>query len=538
MASRMVACLLGGALVIGTIQPLSAQPFSDSAGPAWASAALAKLASEGLIQGYPDGTFRGGRALTRDEMAVIVARVLAKIETISRQLPAPQRPQAGPEAGSPPPPAQPQVTQADLDLLRRLVADLKDELADLGVRVPAVEQELAAIAPRLDNVKVTSTTRFRENVGRGAVGAGSPINGNPLTTNQAAETAPFTNNAQYMFKLNFDGSVSDDLHFIAAVMTQGASFQSFNSGNIGTASSAPAFGSQPANSTSGNGAFGSLDSAFLDWTRSWGSSDTPSTFETWLGRFGANPQPNCMADCYPVQFGPFGLLMNDTGATWSDSTADSGVNVADGLRVALHLPDALDLQTQVLIARVQGATGTNTAEAGIPVASDAYIFGEDAYGFDANLRVNYWTRLGLYYVGNQITPASNTSGPGGFGNAGQWHVYGPGGGSMNPGTTNTLTPGSYHCAAVAGTGIACPAAGNGWGAYLDSDILHGVHLDAEYAEWNDAVFATSDSGYQLNFTVNLGELTKVQHGWSLQAGYLNYGQTSTRRTARRRPTRQ
>ena len=95
---------------------------------------------------------------------------------------------------------------------------------------------------------------------------------------------------------------------------------------------------------------------------------------------------------------------------------------------------------------------------------------------------------------------------------------------MNPGNTNTLTPGSYHCAAVAGTGIACPAAGNGWGAYLDSDILHGVHLDAEYAEWNDAVFATSDSGYQLNFTVNLGELTKVQHGWSLQAGYLNYGQ--------------
>jgi len=50
-------------------QPLSAQPFSDSGRPAWASAALAKLASDGLIQGYPDGTFRGDRALTRNEMA-------------------------------------------------------------------------------------------------------------------------------------------------------------------------------------------------------------------------------------------------------------------------------------------------------------------------------------------------------------------------------------------------------------------------------------------------------------------------------------
>ena len=55
-------------------------------------------------------------------------------------------------------------------------------------------------------------------------------------------------------------------------------------------------------------------------------------------------------------------------------------------------------------------------------------------------------------------------------------------------------------------------------------MLRGVHLDVEYAEWNDAVFVTSDAGYQLNFTVNLGKLTNLKHSWSLQAGYLNYGQ--------------
>ena len=403
MVSRMLACVLGGALVTAIIQPLSAQPFSDSSGPAWAFAALAKLAAKGFIQGYPDGR-RGNRAMTRDEMAVVVARVLANVETIEHQWPAPQRPQAGPQPGSPPPAQQPQVTRADIDLLRRLVADLKDELADLGVRVPAVEQELAAIEPRLDNAKVTGTTRFLENVGRGAVGAGSPtgVNGNPLTTSQSADSAPFTNSAQFEFKLNVDGAVSDELHMIAAVMTQGDSFNVFNSGNIATATKAPAFGSQPATAAFGNGAFGSLDSAFLDWTRQWGSTDTPSKLEAWLGRFGANPQPNCMADCYPVQFGPFGLLMNDTGATWTDSTADSGVNAADGLRVALHLPGALDLQAQALLVRVQGATGGRATEAGLPVPSDAYIFGEDAYGFDANIQINIWSRLGFYYVGNQI----------------------------------------------------------------------------------------------------------------------------------------
>ena len=100
---------------------------------------------------------------------------------------------------------------------------------------------------------------------------------------------------------------------------------------------------------------------------------------------------------------------------------------------------------------------------------------------------------------------------------------------MNPGNLNTLTTGSYHCAAVAGTGITCPAAGNGWGAYLDSDILRYVHLDGEYAEWNDAVFGTTDSGYQLNVIWDLGDITKINpkvnnYNWSLQTGYLNYGQ--------------
>ena len=48
--------------------------------------------------------------------------------------------------------------------------------------------------------------------------------------------------------------------------------------------------------------------------------------------------------------------MNDTGATWSDSTADTGVNVADGLRVTLRLPAFADLQAQALIARATGPT--------------------------------------------------------------------------------------------------------------------------------------------------------------------------------------
>jgi len=495
-------------IVFAVTLPAFAQPFSDGTGPAWMSNALAKLAADGILQGYPDGTFRGDRAVTRYEMAVMVARILARIESQQQT-----SPQTGPR---PTVAAPPQISKADLDLILRLTEDLRQELADLNVRVPAAEADLRAIEARLDNVRITGLMRFREDLARTTAGQGASINGNPLTSATDAAAAPVTNRAAYLFKLVFDGFVTDHLHFIAGLMTQGDTFQTFNSGEIGAAS--------PAFTGSANGSFSSIDSAFLDWTQTWGTRpniDTPiPTLEVWLGRFGADPQPGpCSTGCYPITFGPFGLLMNDTGATWADSTSDSGVNVADGLRVALHLPNFADLQAQAVLLRVAGGTGDPLAPpSGIP-----YSFGEDAYGVDANIQANYWTRVGAYYVGNNIVPIDTAPGPGGFGNAAQWHLYGPGGGAMNSGNTGTLTAGAYHCAAASG-GITCPAAGSGWGAYVDSDILHGVHLDGEYAQWNDAVFATSDTGYQVNLTFDLGELTKVHHNWSLQAGFLRYGQ--------------
>ena len=108
----MKACvrwIVLGLLLIAWNVPAGAQPFKDSSAvPAWAYDAVAKLAAEGFVQGYPDGTFRGDRAMTRDEMAVIVARILAKIESIEAQLPSPQRPQAGTPGGdAAPSPAAP-----------------------------------------------------------------------------------------------------------------------------------------------------------------------------------------------------------------------------------------------------------------------------------------------------------------------------------------------------------------------------------------------------------------------------------------------
>src|SRR5208282_3141791 len=60
----------------------------------------------------------------------------------------------------------------------RLVNEFRAELAALGVRTTAIEEELNAIKARLDNVRVTGALRFREDAGQVTYGG---ANGQNLT---------------------------------------------------------------------------------------------------------------------------------------------------------------------------------------------------------------------------------------------------------------------------------------------------------------------------------------------------------------------
>jgi len=53
-----------------------ANPFSDVALDRWYNNAVSTMANAGFLQGYPDGTFRPGRAITRAEFATIVSRFM------------------------------------------------------------------------------------------------------------------------------------------------------------------------------------------------------------------------------------------------------------------------------------------------------------------------------------------------------------------------------------------------------------------------------------------------------------------------------
>src|SRR2546428_8466164 len=129
------------------IAPAFAQPFADTPTNHWAYDAIAELAAKGLIEGYPDGTFKGDRAMTRYEMAMVVARLLARIESI--QIPAPT-PQIRPEVG-----------RSDVDTILRLVNEFRAELAAKNVRLTAVEEELNVLKAKMDNDRITAGARLR-----------------------------------------------------------------------------------------------------------------------------------------------------------------------------------------------------------------------------------------------------------------------------------------------------------------------------------------------------------------------------------------
>ncbi|MCD6310623.1 MAG: S-layer homology domain-containing protein [Candidatus Eremiobacteraeota bacterium] len=129
---RKFAWLLAFALVFAMMAPAMAAPlFPDVPAEHWGRDAVANLAAKGILEGYPDGTFKGDRAATRWEMAMCVARLLAKMEQEHATF----------------------ATKADLEELQNLVNTLKEELNALGVRVGNLEDSVGKLDKRVTDLE-------------------------------------------------------------------------------------------------------------------------------------------------------------------------------------------------------------------------------------------------------------------------------------------------------------------------------------------------------------------------------------------------
>lgn len=113
----------------------AANPFADVDTSSWAYQAVSQLSDQGVVDGYPDGTFKGDKNVSRYELAQIIARLMAK-------------------EGS--------LNDSQKAAVRKLSAEYAGELQSLGVRVTELEKKTGNLStitelrvqdiPRYDNV--------------------------------------------------------------------------------------------------------------------------------------------------------------------------------------------------------------------------------------------------------------------------------------------------------------------------------------------------------------------------------------------------
>lgn len=127
LKAAIAACFACAAVTVS-----AANPFTDVSADDWAYQAVASLSDEGVIDGYPDGTFRGDKHVTRYEIAQIVARLMAKEDTLNA---------------------------SQKETLAKLSSQYANELKNLGVRIAELEKKRGA-TDLITELRVQSIDRY------------------------------------------------------------------------------------------------------------------------------------------------------------------------------------------------------------------------------------------------------------------------------------------------------------------------------------------------------------------------------------------
>ena len=154
--------VLAATAVLGVTSAFAANPFSDVTPQDWAYQAVSQLASQGIVNGYPDGTFKGQHNITRFEMAQMVAKAMARQDRVDAEQNA---------------------------IINRLANEFSAELNNLGVRVATLENKVG-------NFKFTGDARLR------------------YTGSNDARDSKF----QYRGRVKFEATVNDNTKAVVRLM--------------------------------------------------------------------------------------------------------------------------------------------------------------------------------------------------------------------------------------------------------------------------------------------------------------------------------
>jgi hypothetical protein len=127
------------------------KPFQDVPNTHWAYEAVTELQQKGILQGYPEGYFRGKRTLTRYEFAVALQRALKSIPAPLKGDTGPTGPQ-GPQ-GDAGPIGPPGMTPEEVAQLKALTQEFKNDLQQIGANVKDIQNRLDALSRDVADIK-------------------------------------------------------------------------------------------------------------------------------------------------------------------------------------------------------------------------------------------------------------------------------------------------------------------------------------------------------------------------------------------------
>lgn len=155
MKKLLVLVVFG--LVLGIAQMSFAKTLVDVPSGHWAEDAVQRLFDSGIIEGYPTGDYKGNQPLTRYEYAMVVDRIMQRLES---DYCTKDECGAGMQEGE---------LDEIKDIVKKLAAEFKDELAALKVKVDENSEKIEKLENdvanyRIGNIIVTGSIRQRIDV--------------------------------------------------------------------------------------------------------------------------------------------------------------------------------------------------------------------------------------------------------------------------------------------------------------------------------------------------------------------------------------
>lgn len=184
--------IASSAMIIAASAIAFAEPFSDVPATHWAYDAVNSMVEKGIIQGFPDNTFKGNSNVTRYQMAMMVAQALANVSE---------------NKGN--------VASGDMNELEKLTVEFADELSLLGVKITNLEDDMQDLKDGVSGLK-KDMDYIKSNFNNGRIQK-VKLSGDFLIRNYGAEmkdVASFHRTGSQL-RLQMDAKVDENVRAVA-----------------------------------------------------------------------------------------------------------------------------------------------------------------------------------------------------------------------------------------------------------------------------------------------------------------------------------